>query len=163
VHTAYRELELERSSQWKRRGVARSVFSFVEAATECIKVEIRAAVRRDGLPLSDKELETLGTLKLVDKRPTKFLPLDQDVKRSFALASKVWGLDFRLTTDGEPFRSFIAAKSHRDRLAHPRTYYDIQVADLNMSHYSVAYIWFKREFARLFRTRVSALSEGPLA
>jgi hypothetical protein len=105
-------------------------------------------------------METLEMLSLVGPRPTKFLPLDQNIKRTFKLAAKLWGLRFQLSTDGEAFRSFRAAKSARDVLTHPRRYYDVEVTDLDMHNYSVAYEWFRHEFDRLFRSRVESLMKG---
>ena len=162
VTKAYAELEEDRQSQFKRRCVARAVFSFIEAAVECIKVEVRSTVRRQDCEaqLSEAERETLETLALVGPRPSKFLPLDQNIKRTFKLAAKLWGLRFQLSTDGEAFRCFRAAKSARDVLAHPRRYYDVEVTDLDMYNYSVTYEWFWREFHRLFQGRVESLMDG---
>lgn len=162
VSCAYAELELDRSSQFKRRCVARAVFSYLESAVECIKVEIRSTVRRGNIAtsLTEKDKETLETLALVGPRPTKFLPLDQNLKRTFKLAAKVWRLTYRLSSDDEAFRSFLASKHARDLLTHPRKFYDIEVTDVDMHNYSTTYVWFQREFLRLFRARVDSLTEG---
>lgn len=162
VLCAYAELELDRSSQFKRRCVARAVFSYLEATVECIKVEIRSTARSDNIALSltEKDMEILETLALVRPRPTKFLPLDQNLKRTFKLAAKVWRLTYRLSSDGEAFHSFLASKHARDLLTHPRKCYDIEVTDADMHNYSTTYVWFQREFVRLFRARVDSLMEG---
>lgn len=162
VSTAYADLEEDRQSQFKRRCVARAVFSFIEAAIECIKVELRSTVRMQDVQeeLSKSELETLERLALIHLRSTRFLPLDQNVKRTFKLAAKLWEIDFRLSTDGESFRSFRTAKSARDALTHPKCYYDVEVTDLDMHHYSVAYEWFRHEFHRLLRSRVESIMKG---
>jgi len=161
VLCAYAELELNRSSQFKRRCVARAIFSYLEAAIECVKVEIRSTVRRNNIAasLTKKEKETLETLSLVKPRATKFLPLDQNLKRTFKLAAKVWQLTFRLSSDGEAFRSFLASKYARNLLMHPQEFYDIEVTDVDMHNYSTTYMWFQREFERLFRARVDSLME----
>jgi len=162
VLCAYAILELDRSSQFKRRCVARAVFSYLEAVVECIKVEIRSTVRRDNIAasLTEKDEETLETLSLVGSRHTKYLPLDQNLKRTFKLAAKVWRLTYRLSSGSEAFRSFLASKRARNFLTHPRKFYDIEVTDLDMHNYSTTYVWFQREFVGLFRAWMDSLMEG---
>lgn len=160
VDDAYRTLENERSSQYLRRCVVRAVFSYVEALLECIKWELRSSVRTkcfEGI-LSEKEKETLGALHVIGPRNDKFLPLDQNIKRTFRLAAKIWSLKgFRLNTSNEDFQDFLRAKSARNRLTHPKTVYDIQVTDYDMSCHTIAGMWVQSEFQRLMQTRVTTL------
>ncbi|MCC4622712.1 hypothetical protein LL965_22760 [Xanthomonas cassavae CFBP 4642] len=158
VGRAYEALGNDRQSQYLRRSVVRAVFSFIEACVETIKVEIRSNIRT-GLfnpELTEKEQETLGALHLVgDRRSDKLLPLDANLKRTFRLAAKVWGLtEFKLATGGENFADFLLAKEARNRLTHPKNYYDIQVTDDDMHCHTIAYHWVLGEFSRLFRLRV---------
>jgi len=162
MYTAYATLESDRQSQYLRRCVVRAIFSYIEAIVECIKVELRSTVRLGyytGL-LSPKEEETLGPLTIIDTREANFLPLDQNIKRTFKLATKVWELKFRLATSGEDFRDFLAAKSARNRLSHPRTFYGIEVTDHDMHRHTVAGMWVQSEFRRLFKERVKSLAAG---
>ena len=111
--------------------------------------------------LSEKERETLGPLQMIGGEPGKFLPLDQNLKRTFRIAAKVWELkEFSLDTHGADFQDFLAAKSARNKLTHPRTYYDIQVTDHNMHCHTIAGMWAQAEFVRLFRARQSSILSG---
>ena len=111
--------------------------------------------------LSDREKETLGSLHVVGPRDDRFLPLDQNIKRTFRLAAKVWQLKtFRLDTDGEDFQDFLRAKSARNRLTHPKTVYDIEVTEDDMHCHTIAGVWVQGELNRLFKARVEALAEG---
>lgn len=95
IDAAYSALEADRSSQYLRRCVVRAIFSFIEAVVECVKVELRSTVRLGYYPetsLTLKERETLGPLFVVGAQPGKFLPLDQNIKRTFKLAAKIWYL-----------------------------------------------------------------------
>lgn len=162
ISSAYIALEDERSSQYLRRCVVRAVFSFVEAVIECIKWELRTSVRTSEFTgqLSDKEQETLGSLHVVGPRDDRFLPLDQNIRRTFRLAAKVWQLKgFRLNTDGEEFQSFLAAKSARNRLTHPKTVYDIEVTDNDMHCHTVAGMWVQTELVRLMNARLTSLMD----
>lgn len=153
IDLAYATLEKNRQSQYLRRCVVRAVFSFVEALIECIKVELRSAVRLGHFAgtLTERERETLGPMELI-AGPGKYLPLDQNVKRTFKLAAKIWGLsDFRLRTDSQVFKDFLAAKSVRNHLTHPRTFYDIEVTDIDMHCHSVTGWWMQSEFRRCCR------------
>jgi hypothetical protein len=162
IDTAYATLETDRQSQYLRRCLVRAVFSYVEALIECIKVELRSAIRT-GLytgELTDKDRETLGPLHIIGAMPGKFLPLDQNIKRTFRLAAKIWDLRaFRLRTNGQDFQDFLAAKSARNRLTHPRTFYDIEVTDQDMHCHTIAGMWAQAEFKRLFKARVRGLAD----
>lgn len=141
IDSAYRALEAERKSQYLRRCVVRAVFSFIEAVVECVKVELRSTVRLGYYPehsLTSKERETLGPLAVIGAPSGKFLPLDQNLKRTFRIAAKAWAPTFRLATNGADFRNFLAAKSARNRLTHPRMFYDVQVTDLDMHCHTIA-------------------------
>lgn len=162
IGTAYENLEEDRESQFLRRSVVRAIFSYIEAMLECVKVEIRSTIRT-GLyteNLSQKEQETLGPLAVIGAPSGRFFPLDQNLKRTFKLAAKVWKLNFSLSTDGENFRDFLAAKKSRNKLTHPRTVYDIEVTDDDMHCHTVAGMWVQSEFQKLFDERVNSLCSG---
>lgn len=159
---AYATLEKDKPSQYLRRCVVRAVFSFIEAAIESIKWELRSSIRTSDFTgtLTEREQETLGSLHVIGPRNDKFLPLDQNLKRTFRLATKVWQLKgFRLDTDGEDFQDFLRAKFARNRLTHPKTLYDIEVNDNDMHCHTIAGMWVQSELRRLYKARVSALAE----
>ena len=164
VGQAYETLENDRKSQYLRRCVVRAIFSFIEACIETIKVEVRSNIRTELFTpeLTDKDKETLGSLHVIGNRKgDKQLPLDANIKRTFRLAAKVWGLDsYHLITGGEDFADFLSAKDARNRLTHPRTFYDIQVTDEDMHCHTIAYQWVLGEFSRLFRARVEDLAKS---
>ena len=163
IDTAYETLERDKNSQYLRRCVVRAIFSYIEAVVESVKVELRSTVRT-GLyteSLSEKEKEVLGPLHIVGAEPGKFLPLDANVKRTFRQAVKIWKLsNFKLTTSGEDFRDFLAAKTARNRLTHPRTFYDIEVNDHDMHCHTIAGMWIQAELQHLFEARIHALAEN---
>lgn len=163
IDAAYRALEPERDSQYLRRCVVRAIFSFIEAVVECVKVELRSTVRLGYYAeqaLTLKERETMGPLAVIGAEAGKFLPLDQNIKRTFKLAAKMWALNFRLATGDEDFRDLLAAKSARNRLTHPRTFYDIEVTDQDMHCHTVAGMWMQNELRRLFEARVESLARA---
>ena len=163
IDAAYAALEIDKGSQYLRRCVVRAIFSYIEAIIECIKVELRSTVRTGGFSgtLNEKELETLGPLAIIGaSQPGKFLPLDSNVKRTFRLAVKLWGLkEFRLKTGDQDFQDFLKAKSARNRLTHPRTFYDIEVTEHDMHCHTIAGMWMQTELKRLAVARIVALSD----
>jgi hypothetical protein len=162
IDDAYIALDKDRSSQFLRRCVVRAVFSFIEALLECVKWELRSSVRLNEFnsTLTEKEKETLGSVYVIGPRSDKFLSLDQNIKRTFRLAVKIWTLKgFCLNTDGEDFQHFLRAKSARNRLTHPKTVYDIEVTDYDMSCHTIAGIWVQSEVQRLMRARVGVLAD----
>jgi hypothetical protein len=162
VRLAYETLDKDRESQYLRRCVVRAIFSFIEACIETIKVEVRSNIRTGfcAPDLTEKDKETLGSLHVIgDRKSDKQLPLDANIKRTFRLAAKVWGLSgYKLSTGGEDYVDFLRAKEARNRLTHPRTFYDIQVTDDDMHCHTTAYDWAQGEFSSLFRRRVEALA-----
>lgn len=163
VMRAYKALAEQRDSQFLRRSNVRAIFALMEASLEIIKSEIRSTLRLEGGEdhLSEKELGILGGLSIVPgPENQKFLPLEDNLKFTFKLAAKIWGLrEFQLDAGGENYRDFLQAKDARNRLTHPRTYYDIQVTDDDMHCHTVAFQWSCHEFKRLFQHRVKLLSE----
>lgn len=162
IESAYEALEKDRNSQYLRRCVVRAVFSFIEAAVESIKSELRSSIRCREFtePLSERERETLGSLHVIGPRRDKLLSLDQNIKRTFRLAAKIWKLkSFQLNTSGEDFQDFLSAKAARNRLTHPKTFYDIEVNQQDMHCHTVAGVWMRVELGRLFEARVKGLAE----
>lgn len=162
IDMAYENLDKDTESQFLRRSVVRAIFSYIEAMIECVKVEIRSTIRTELYTgsLTQKEKDTLGSLLIIGAPPGKFLPLDQSLKRTFKLAVKVWALNFSLSTDGEDFRDFLAAKNARNKLTHPRTVYDIEVNDYDMHCHTVAGMWVQSAVQKLFNERVNSLLRG---
>lgn len=162
IDSAYRALEADRGSQYLRRCVVRAIFSFIEAAAEAVKVELRSTIRGGNFadPLSEREAETLGELHIIGVRNDKFLPLDHNVKRTFRLAGKIWKLRaYRLNTGTEDYQDFLRAKLARNRLTHPKTIYDIEVNDYDMHCHTTAVVWVQTELRRLYLARIEALAE----
>jgi hypothetical protein len=159
VDMAFKVLEEDKANQYLRRSVVRAVFSYVEAVIEIIKVELRSSLRleRLNLELSKKNHELLGALSPISLDKGRQLPLEQNLKSTFKLAIKVWELDFRLNSDGEDYRDFLIAKSYRNKLTHPKTYYDIEITDDDMHYHAVAGMWVQAEFKRLMKARVDSL------
>jgi len=163
IDIAYEALENDKQSQYLRRCVVRAIFSYIEALVECIKVELRSSVRSKEYvgEFTERDMETLGSLGIFGAKSNKFLPIDQNLKRTFRLAAKLWGLgQFRLKTDGDEYREFLSAKHARNRLTHSRTFYDIEVTATDMHCHTSTALWARSEFQRLWSMRVDALSEG---
>lgn len=161
IDRAYQTLENDKQSRYLRRCVVRAIFSYIEAIIECIKVKLRCSVRSELYTgtLTDTEVETLGPLAVIGAvEPGKFLPIDQNIKRTFKLAAKIWLLkDFQLRTGDEDFQDFLKAKSARNKLTHPRTFYDIEVTDYDMHCHTIAGMWLQLEFTRLMKLRLKSL------
>jgi len=161
VALGYETLEGNRESQYLRRSLVRAIFCFIEAGVEVIKIEVRSTVRSGmySTPLAEKEKELLGSTYLVPPPVAGFIALEANVKRTFRLAAKVWDADFKLNASGTDFRDFVAAKEARNKLTHPRTFYEIEVTDYDMRLHTVAGMWFQAELQRLFKARIYAMAK----
>ncbi len=156
---AYKTLEEDRESQYLRRCLVRCVFAYIEAVIEIIKVELRSNLRTEfcTVALTEKEQEIIGSLSN-NRENDRHLSLEDNLKRTFKLAFKIWDIDgYRLDTSGEDYQDFLRAKLARDKLTHPKTYYDIQITDQDMSYHSIAAQWVRTSFEQLFMLRVEQL------
>ena len=166
INLAYQMLENDKQSQYLRRCVVRANFSFIEAMIEVIKVELRSTIRtvKYELKLTEKDKEVLGSTFIFNSKQDKFLSLEINIKKTFKLATKIWEIKkFQLVTDTQDFQDFLAAKSARNKLTHPKSYYDIEVTDIDMHYYTPALFWLKTEFSRLFKARIDSLESNIVA
>lgn len=159
ISTAYETLEADRESQYLRRCVARAIFSYIDSMIECVKAEVKSAIRTGQFDaeLTPKEMEVIGTLAIINGDSGRPMPVDDNIRKTFKIAAKVWDLDFKLDTRGNDFTTFKRAKNSRNRLVHPRTYYDIQVTKDDMYDYTIAGMWAQKEFQRLLKARVDSI------
>ncbi|TXH71097.1 MAG: hypothetical protein E6Q83_02515 [Thiothrix sp.] len=107
--------------------------------------------------LSEKDLETLGSLSVIVKSDGKFLSLEKNLKRTFELAARIWGVNFKLDTCSESYKDFLAAKAARNCLTYPKTFYETQITDQDMYCYTVTGWWVQEEFSRLFKMHLENL------
>ena len=164
VLESYKILESDKESQHLRRAAVRNVFSFIEAVVHIIKHEIKSDLRlnRFSYTLTKNNCEVLFEEKIRNEEIIPFfIPIETNIKKTFSLASKVWGLErFNLNTNDEKYRAFLIAKEVRNKLTHPRTFYDIQITSDDISNVSKAYIWVKSEFLRLIKMKVHIIATG---
>ncbi|MBI5843283.1 MAG: hypothetical protein HZB23_01285 [Deltaproteobacteria bacterium] len=162
VNRAFEILESDKSSQYLRRCVARTVFAFVEGLIQIVKFEINTDIRMEGysIDLSHNEKEVLSEQKIVNGKSIFIqIPVDKNFKKTFQLAAKLWNLnDYILHTDGDDYQNFLQAKKARNRLTHPRNYYDLQVTDYDMHCYAATFFWSKRAFETLFKKKIESIA-----
>jgi hypothetical protein len=126
-----------------------------------MKWEIRSSIRRreSCVDLSKKEREVLDEKKIKNGESIKILiPVNENLKNTFRVAAKVWGLKkYSVSTQRKQYKDFLSAKNARNRLTHPRTYYDIMVTDSDMHCYVSAFFWVKSDFLSLWDERIEIL------
>lgn len=159
VIAAYETLEKDRASQYLRRCLVRAVFAYMEAVIEIVKIELRSNIRTDVCTpnLTAKEEKLLGSLSIF-RNSDKRIGLAENLKGTFKLAAKVWELsEYKLSTEGINYIDFRKAKHARDKLTHPKTFYDIQITDDDMAYCTAAGLWVRDSFETLFKMRVAQL------
>jgi len=140
VHKSFEELESNKKSQFRRRSTVRCIFSYMEGTLSALKYELLRELRRSDLFKGEAKVKARGLLeeKITEKKTSGeskrmlHIPLDQNISRTFALAAKLWKLDFSLEESGTGYRSLLTAKKARNHLTHPKTYYDINITDTEM-------------------------------
>ncbi len=84
-----------------------------------------------------------------------FIPIHDNVVKTFKLASKIWELTeyLSINKDGQEYRRFLRAKEIRNRLTHPRTYYDIQITSYEIGLFAHIFKWIRSEFVSLIKEK----------
>lgn len=168
IYMSFEILETDKNNQSLRRNTVRTVFSAIEGILNIVKDETLRELRQDpggdSGAVSPKEMELLTEKKMRDGVERSFYPsLVDRVKKYFLIASRVFVLnDYSFDTSGTEFKSFEIAQHVRDRLTHPRNYYDIQITDQEMHHLVTAMLWVREGMRNLFLARIrKARSELP--
>ena len=163
VIDSYKLLNENRDSQYLRRSTVRAIYSYIEAIIESVKTEVRSTIRTSNkeIELTDKEKELLGSLSPVScRRGEKKHNMVENIKKTFKLAIKIWGLDgYKFYTDGQEFEFFLSSKEARNKLMHPKTYYDIQVTEDDMHDHTIALEWLHNEFQNLIKNRLESVAK----
>lgn len=161
VKSSSEYLENDKDSQYLRRNYVRSVFSFIEAIIQILKFEVKADFRleRVQIGLNKKETEILHETRIIDNQKIPwYIPLDVNVKKTIALVIKVWGLkkDF-LDLKSENYQSFLTSKHTRNKLTHPRTYYNIEISIEELKKVSNTFNWFRQMFNAIMKERIAII------
>ena len=163
VCESFKILEGQPESQYHRRTVARTVFSFVEGTVSILKLELRRDIEmeRYSYNLKEEEREFLYEVKEHDGKEKRFfIPIDENIKKTFKFAVSVWRIKcFSLNTGESGYNSFIQAKETRNRLTHPKTYYDLQVTDDEMKDMARTFCWVNVSFKELLKIKISDLTK----
>ena len=164
VNNAFEILENSKESQYLRRTLVRTVFSFIEGVINILKFEICSEYRlgKTKSSLTKKEREVLYETKERNGEKIKiFIATDTNLKKTFNIAKKAWNLkNYQFNSGGSEFEHFLKAKRARDKLTHPRTFYDVEISDVDMAYMASSFLWVKNEFHSLMSERVKKISEG---
>ncbi|MGA0558280.1 hypothetical protein ACO2Q8_16595 [Larkinella sp. VNQ87] len=164
ANKAFELLASDQESQFLRRIAIRNVFTYIEASVQIIKFEIKSDVRKNRYKkaLSEKDVEFLNEerIKSDGTKEGIMIQIQDNLKGTFKLAKKIWGLNINyLDCSGKQYRYFLKAKHTRNKLTHPRTFYDIEITDDDVSYAAVAFQWTKDGFIKLFEAKVSKILE----
>lgn len=164
VYRSFEILEGDKRCQYLRRVSVRNVFSFTEGVVQILKHEIKSDIRMKRYPyiLTKKDKEVLYEEKENDGKITQFfIPIEENIKKTFALASKVWELsNFVLDTNSVSYACFLRCKKSRNRLTHPRTFYDIDISDEEMADFASSFLWANSEFKRIMQLKIDDIAKN---
>lgn len=152
--------------QWHRRSYVRAVFAEIEASIFLLKQDCLG--RPDASSYSLAELSVLREESYgVDNRgeaavQTRFVPLDQNVRFTFAAYSKGM-LTNSLDVGAQGWRDFKEAITIRNRITHPKHSNLLDVSDADFALIERAYAWYTKSLVSLFVEcvkRLRALKEA---
>jgi len=163
VQYSFEILHNDENLQSSRRNVVRSTFSFIEGVIQILKFELKADFRlgKTDKALTKKETEILYDVKTIENRKIPWnVPLDVNLKKTILIAAKTWCSKkdiFEFSSDS--YNSFLRAKSTRNRLTHPRTYYDIQISEEEIKQMAITFKWMKELFVSIIEEKIKVILE----
>ena len=170
VSYSFELLDKNRESQFYRRIALRNIFSFIEVTINVIKFELKRELRLGRIEnkLTTKETEILYEEKISTKVGRNIkqiinIPLEKNLKGTFNIAKKMWCLrNYVLDVNSNEYSYFKKAKYSRNKLTHPKDYYDIQITVVDIKVAYLTYVWVKENFIKLFKEKINiGLEELP--
>jgi len=154
--------QAEQKSQFWARTVIRCMCALTEATLFSMRGMAHSATLLTGEKLESEELEILTEKRIISvkgvatTRP-KFLPFPDAVKETFRLFAKSSGVVAQVEyTNG--FEDLCATFQLRNRLMHPKSTFDLQVSDADISAAERGIHWLYRVQARFFEDVDSQLN-----
>ncbi|MDB4925882.1 hypothetical protein [Mucilaginibacter sp.] len=153
-------LMADQESQFLRRVAVRNTFSFVEGVIQILKYEIKRKYRLEQptYKLTPKEREIVYEEKISvgESNIPVFTPVDKGFFKVFKLADKI------LNERNAPFvieksekGIIFSAKNTRNRLTHPRNYYDIEITDYEIYNMMLLFELTRSSFEFIFNPNAS--------
>lgn len=137
-------------NKFTRRAYIRSLFSMIEGTVWILKQTVLHAPVRDGKPkrlspaeyalLSDKTYDLTSSGE--PKEQTKFLKLPENVRFTFNILSKYFGIKFDLGVGSTNWNFFLEAQKIRNRIAHPKTPEEFNISDDEIQTCKMVCSWF---------------------
>lgn len=116
-----------------------------------------------GVHLDWTTTELLSRTYLTQPLVSQSISLEENVRRTFRMAAKVYGVNFTLRTAGSEFRAFVGAKAAHEKPTQAATFFKIEVSDDEMFLHTAAGKWFQTELQRLLNTHIDASGSAPVA
>ena len=167
AHWAEKALDVE-DNQYTRRAYIRSLFALIEGTIWVLKQTVLHAPIKEGnvkklsaaeyALLSDKtyDLKSNGQ----PKEQSKFLKLPENIRFTFLVVEKYFGIEIDLEVGSGPWNKFLEAQQVRNRITHPKTPSEFGVSDSEISACKVACSWFNELIAAFFNGLVQSVADG---
>ncbi|HEY0551158.1 MAG TPA: hypothetical protein VGF13_16245, partial [Verrucomicrobiae bacterium] len=127
VYESMKCLEKNKSSQYWRRIMLRSICAHIEALLFQMKVTMLKLAPVARVVFTAEETEILTEMRAAvppkQARP-KFIPMAENVKAVLSLFGRLQGATFSLETNGEGWQHFLYLVAVRNRITHPKEVFD---------------------------------------
>lgn len=154
-------LQKNKEAQNLRRNFVRSTFSFIDGIIQVLKFELKTDIRQENVKsnLTKSESEILYEVRMVNEKKIAWnIPTETNLKKTISITTKVWDLrkdiiDF----SSNKYNSFLISKNTRNKLTHPRTYYDLEVSFEEVEQVRITFEWLKEGFAEIMKERIDSM------
>ncbi|WP_219033282.1 hypothetical protein [Shewanella algae] len=167
AHWAENALDAD-DNQFTRRAYIRSLFALIEGSIWVLKQTVLLAPVKQGnvkrltaaeyALLSDKTFDLKSNGQ--PKEQTKFLKLPENIRFTFSVVEKYFGMKIDLEVGKEPWNKFLEAQQVRNRITHPKTPSDFVVSDSEITACKDACSWFNELVATFFNGLVRSKAGG---
>lgn len=108
---------------------------------------------------SKKEKEILYDVRVIGNQEIPWnIPLDMNLKKTISIGIKCWNLNKNIVNfSSKHYNSFLTAKNTRNRLTHPRKYYDIEISNEEMEYLLIAFDWLKDIFTKILKEKINSI------
>lgn len=162
VYKAFELLDPSKESQFFRRIVIRNIFGYIEAIIEVVKFEVKKAISFNEFTttLSNGQKKILYEQRIKEDGTVESItiPVEENLRETFKIAKKVWNIEgIVLDCSSKNYQYFLKTKRVRNKLTHPKIFYDIEITDDDVIIAAKTFEWVRAGTETLFKEHVANL------
>lgn len=137
-------------SEYAKRSYVRAAFSFIEGHNHRMKKICLLAHKNNKVAFEQSEVDFLNESGKYTK-----ISVEENIKKTFKLFSKAFGITYSLNTGSESWSNFKSSLKVRHRLMHPKSPFEFTVTDLEMLNIEKAILFYRESTIEIVEAKHS--------